>query len=196
MRLRDPNPKSIPNVQADIQTNWCAPGVAPARAPCCAPADAPAHENATECNTHEYPPILERPLSARQMRAIAKLAAGKCEKTVASEIGVDRATLWRWSHRNPIFMAELQRHRRAAWDSVGDRLHGLMRRMLRSLASDLVDKRSRIRQRATSTLAHVARGAIRPAMQSIPAARILDQLVESGLTPDWTPDTGAGADAG
>ena len=58
------------------------------------------------------PPADARPkrsvLSPRQLMAISLLLAGKQVKDVAEELGVNRATVFRWK-RDPLFGAEVQR---------------------------------------------------------------------------------------
>ena len=74
-------------------------------------------------------------LNAQQLRAVDLVAAGMTDAEVADELGVDRATVWRWRTRNPWFEAALNRRREEVWGAARDRLRALV-----PLALDAVEQ--------------------------------------------------------
>ena len=70
-----------------------------------------------------------------QRIAIEALLAGKTMTAAAEAAGVTRATLWRWSNKDPEFQAALNSFRREAYDLLRMRTASLA-----SLAIDAVEK--------------------------------------------------------
>ena len=62
-------------------------------------------------------------MQPNRQRAIDLLLAGWSSREVAAELGVDRATVWRWT-QNPDFAAELARGRRERLADARARLDG------------------------------------------------------------------------
>jgi hypothetical protein len=74
-------------------------------------------------------------LDARQLRAVDLLAEGQTDAQVASDLELDRSTVWRWRTADPAFRAELARRREELWRSSADRMRALMPRAL-----DVIEK--------------------------------------------------------
>jgi hypothetical protein len=67
-----------------------------------------------------------RPLSPAQDNAVDLLLLGQPDREVAAAVGVSRETVWAWRHRHPVFIAELNRRRKALWGDAHDRLRALV----------------------------------------------------------------------
>jgi hypothetical protein len=65
-------------------------------------------------------------VSIEQHNAIDLLILGHTDHAVAEQIGVARETICRWRNENPYFMAELNRRRKAVWQTAHERLRGLV----------------------------------------------------------------------
>jgi hypothetical protein len=76
-------------------------------------------------------------LSSRQRGAIELLAAGKTASQVATQVGVNRKTLYRWRHEDANFVAELDARRREIWSATADRLRALLPKAVDTLAKEL-----------------------------------------------------------
>jgi len=74
-------------------------------------------------------------VSIEQHNAIDLLILGHTDHAVAEQIGVARETICRWRNENPYFMAELNRQRKAVWQTAHERLRGLVGK-----AIDIVEK--------------------------------------------------------
>lgn len=93
-------------------------------------------KNATKCNVganDETVPTAN--LTELQSRAIQLLLQGESISDVATAVGRDRATLYRWLHQ-PKFIAERNRLAKETYDASRARLHNLARR-----AIDVVERR-------------------------------------------------------
>jgi hypothetical protein len=74
-------------------------------------------------------------VSIEQHNAIDLLILGHTDHAVAEQIGVARETICRWRNENPYFMAELNRRRKAVWQTAHERIRGLVGK-----AIDIVEK--------------------------------------------------------
>jgi hypothetical protein len=78
--------------------------------------------------------VTYKPLSVAQQNAIDLLLLGKSDREVAEVVGVARETVWHWRHEHPVFLAELNRRRRAFWADAQERLRALVGRAVEILA--------------------------------------------------------------
>jgi len=60
-----------------------------------------------------------RQLSIKQQNAIDLLIQGKSDRKTAEAIGVSRQTVTNWRNNNPVFIAELNKQRKAVWGGTG-----------------------------------------------------------------------------
>jgi len=60
-----------------------------------------------------------RQLSIKQQNAIDLLIQGKSDRKTAEAIGVSRQTVTNWRNNNPVFIAELNKQRKAVWGTGG-----------------------------------------------------------------------------
>jgi len=72
------------------------------------------HQNATDLD-----------VSPNQLIAIESLISGKSMTAAAEAAGVNRATLWRWLHKDPDFQATLNSYKKDAVEQVQAQLAGL-----------------------------------------------------------------------
>ena len=90
-----------------------------------------------------------RQLSIQQQNAIDLLVQGKSDRETAEAIGVSRQTVTNWRNNNPVFIAELNKQRKAVWGAQVDRIRYLISAALDVLEEDLQDtKNKHLRQKA------------------------------------------------
>ncbi len=80
--------------------------------------------------------VLRKELTPQQLAAVDMLVDGQTDSQTAREIGVNRATVARWRHVHPTFIAELNRRRDGVLQSASDRLRQLTLR-----AIDILEQR-------------------------------------------------------
>lgn len=85
---------------------------------------------ATICN------VTQR-LTPQQHRALDLLATGTRTTDVATDLGIDRTTLWRWQSESAEFQAELNRRRHELWDASVERVRSLVPLALDALEAEL-----------------------------------------------------------
>ena len=71
-------------------------------------------------------------LTPQQEQAITLLCAGKTKTATAAELGIDRATLWRWE-QEPVYLAALGWVRLDVHNATADRLRSLRIKALDAL---------------------------------------------------------------
>jgi hypothetical protein len=78
-----------------------------------------------------------KPLSQAQENVLLLLLQGKSDGEVAADPGVDvtRQTIWHWRHRNPMFMAALERRRGEVYRQAQERLRSLLRKAVENVAT-------------------------------------------------------------
>ena len=90
-----------------------------------------------------------RQLSIQQQNAIDLLIQGKSDRETAEAIGVSRQTVTNWRNNNPVFIAELNKQRKAVWGAQVDRIRYLISASLDVLEEDLKDTEDKqLRQKA------------------------------------------------
>lgn len=87
-------------------------------------------------------------LTKAQQEVIELLLAGKDDKEAAEAAGVEWSTVNEWRNTNLLFNVELNRRRRALWESQVERLRGLLALAVDSLESDLKSEDPEIRHKA------------------------------------------------
>ena len=77
------------------------------------------------------------------------LIQGKSDRETAEAIGVSRQTVTNWRNNNPVFIAELNKQRKAVWGAQVDRIRYLISAALDVLEEDLKDTENKqLRQKA------------------------------------------------
>ena len=90
-----------------------------------------------------------RQLSIQQQNAIDLLVQGKSDRETAEAIGVSRQTVTNWRNNNTVFIAELNKQRKAVWGAQVDRIRYLISAALDVLEEDLKDTENKqLRQKA------------------------------------------------
>ena len=74
----------------------------------------------------------------RRARAKELMLAGRTDREIAAELGVDPSTVWRW-RTDPSFSEELDREQRERFAQVGERLSALVPRAVDTLGEILSD---------------------------------------------------------
>ena len=80
-----------------------------------------------------------RQLSIQQQNAIDLLIQGKSDRETAEAVGVSRQTVTNWRNNNPVFIAELNKQRKAVWGAQVDRIRYLISAALDVREEDLKD---------------------------------------------------------
>lgn len=91
-------------------------------------------------------------LSAKQQRAIVLIVEGESITKIASEIGVDRSTIYRWQHENPVFMAELGRVKSSLWDASQEKLRNAWMAAIDAIIEMLDSEDERMRMKAAELM--------------------------------------------
>jgi DNA-binding CsgD family transcriptional regulator len=89
-------------------------------------------------NSPQYataPTFKPHALTMTEQNAIDLLITGKSDGEVGEALGLDRGTIWRYRHRNPIFMAELERRRAEIWRAPQERLRSLVSKAVENIAA-------------------------------------------------------------
>ena len=94
-------------------------------------------------------------LTQRQQNAVEMLLQGLCDQEVATRIGVDRTTVFRW-RQNIAFARELDRQRRLRSEQATNQLQSMLPSALKILQQQLDSAESRERMRAVSVLLRFA----------------------------------------
>src|SRR5438874_7132257 len=100
-------------------------------------------------------PVLKNSLNEKQLAAIEMLVAGGSLSTIATTIGVDRRTLYRW-RKDGEFLEVLNARRREVWGDVVGRLRDLTHPSLEVMAQQLEDRYDRARFRAAALILRLA----------------------------------------
>ena len=78
-----------------------------------------------------------RQISIQQQNAIDLLVQGKSDRETAEAIGVSRQTVNNWRNNDTVFIAELNKQRKAVWGAQVDRIRYLISAALDVLEEDL-----------------------------------------------------------
>jgi len=90
-----------------------------------------------------------RQISIQQQNAIDLLVQGKSDRETAEAIGVSRQTVTNWRNNDTVFIAELNKQRKAVWGAQVDRIRYLISAALDVLEEDLKDADNKqLRQKA------------------------------------------------
>lgn len=139
-----------------------------------------ASKAAQECPVKSH--IIEFPsqiLSAEQHRAMELLLAGQSATQVATRLGLDRRTLYRWRH-HPVFQAELNRRQLDMLEATDQRL----RRMAEKAASVIEKKLDEGSLLAATTLLKMVQ-VLPPQDREIDPQRLLKRQAEEYAVQAW-----------
>jgi transcriptional regulator with XRE-family HTH domain len=78
------------------------------------------------------------PENPKRQKALELIMEGNTDAEVASALGVDRSTVWRW-RKEPHFLAELRGHRAASLETASTRLAGMIEPSIEVLGQLLRD---------------------------------------------------------
>ncbi len=79
----------------------------------------------------------KKELSTEQKNAIDLLVQGKTDQETAEGVGVTRETVCRWRNDHFFFTAELNKQRKAVWQSAQDSLRALVTRAVKTLETSM-----------------------------------------------------------
>lgn len=99
-------------------------------------------------------------LTPAQSRALELYAQGSTDAEVATELGVERSTAWRWRTQDAAFRRELRRTHAEATKAAAGRLEGLVEKALDVLASTLTDQEAPLALRLRAAEAVLERAGI------------------------------------
>jgi DNA-binding CsgD family transcriptional regulator len=77
------------------------------------------------------------PLTPEQLNGVDLLIQGKSDQETADLIGRDRATVWRWKTRVPLFAATLEQRREEVFGVALHRLRSLLSKAIDNIAGDI-----------------------------------------------------------
>jgi Helix-turn-helix domain len=96
-------------------------------------------------------------LSANQLAAIELILSGASDTAVASELNINRKTIYRWRVLNDAFRHELNCRRRSVLDLHSDRIRVLLESAVGALAKQLRDAYNPTSHRAARTILAISR---------------------------------------
>jgi hypothetical protein len=99
-------------------------------------------------------------LSPAQSRALELYAQGSTDAEVATELGVERSTAWRWRTQDATFRRALRRTHAEATKAAAGRLEGLVEKALDVLASTLTDQEAPLALRLRAAEAVLERAGV------------------------------------
>lgn len=76
-------------------------------------------------------------LTDKQLKAIDLLVAGLTDTEVAEQLGVARQTVNEWKNRNPAFIAELNRRRKAVYEASLNKLVNLTHKAIEIVEKEI-----------------------------------------------------------
>jgi DNA-binding CsgD family transcriptional regulator len=94
-------------------------------------------------------------LSERQRTAVELLLRGMSDSEVATQLGVDRGTIFRW-RGNVAFQRELERQRRALWERSASEIQSMVGPALEILRKQLTGDDPKLAMRAAGVLLRFA----------------------------------------
>jgi hypothetical protein len=118
-------------------------------------------QNATECtisttrDSHLPKPAqitTPRGLSEKHRIAIDMILAGDSDYAIYNRLKIDRSTLYRWKHHNPLFIAEMNRRHQEIWSDFTADLRLSIAKAIRALDCQLSDPNAVTQHRAARTM--------------------------------------------
>ena len=94
----------------------------------------------------------QRQLNEKQHAAIRMLLLGSTQSAVAEQVGTTPETLSRWINTDTLFIATLNYQRKAAYDSVVNRMRGLAHSAVDALEISLESEDEMIRLKTAQTI--------------------------------------------
>lgn len=91
-------------------------------------------------------------LDERKERAIFLLLEGKTMNEAASELGVNRSTVYRWKKNDALFKKELNRLKRSAWEAGESKLISARTAAIDAAIELLEHEDARIKLKAIDTI--------------------------------------------
>ena len=116
---------------------------------------APCHKQKNELAAINYNLLFNRRLTKRQLAAIPLLLQGRSDAQVAQQIGVDRASIFRW-RKNGQFSRELEKQRQVVWQQSVGRLQAMLEPALDILQRQIQGDDPKTALRAAAILLRVA----------------------------------------
>lgn len=122
-----------------------------------------------------------RDLTPQQLLAAALLAVGHSDSAVIQKLSIDRKTLYRWKHHNPLFQSHLSAAISDLWDTAASRIRSSLLRAVNELNRQMKDEDKLTRYRAARTfLTSAAARSLAPAAPIEPT-QILDELLAAQM---------------
>lgn len=116
------------------------------------------HPNASKCtlsansNSHLNTPGATRALTEKHRIAIDMSLAGEDDYAICFRLKIDRSTLYRWRHHNPLFIAETNRRHQEVWSDFAAELRLSVAKAVRALNHQVDDPNAVNQHRAARTL--------------------------------------------
>lgn len=118
------------------------------------------HPVASECtvsansNSHLNTPATPTPraLTEKHRIAIDMTLAGESDHLICNRLKIDRSTLYRWRHHNPLYIAESNRRHQEVWSDFAAELRLSVAKAVRALNSQVDSIDAVTKHRAARTL--------------------------------------------
>jgi hypothetical protein len=147
------------------------------------------HQNASNCTTpakrdsHLNAPT-PRALTDKHRIAIDMALAGEDDYAICFRLKIDRSTLYRWRHHNPLFIAGTNRRHQEIWTDFAADLRLSVAKAVRALDQQVASPDAVTQHRAARTLIHLVNSE-RIAPKNIPTRvdDVLDAFLRAAQSP-------------
>lgn len=157
------------------------------------PAPSAMHQNASKCtlsadsNSHLNTPA-PRALTPRHLLAIDLTLAGDDDHAICFRLKIDRSTLYRWRHHNPLFIAESNRRHQEFWSDFSAGLRLSVSKAVRALDGQVESTDAVTQHRAARTLINLVNSPrIAPADLPTRVDDVLDNFLRSAQPRPTSP---------
>lgn len=116
--------------------------------------------------------------------AIDRLIVGDTDRQVASAVGINRSTVWKWRSQHAYFVAELNRRRQNLWGASVERLRAMLPRALDRVEEELDSGEDGFRA-AVTVLRLAGVESLPPPGGPVDAEQIINTMVDKRLAEKY-----------
>jgi len=88
--------------------------------------------------------MADKQLSGEQIKALSLIMEGKSDQEIASILGVDRGTIWRWKNKDILFESELNRLKNEVVGSINIGSQTLLKKSIEIIQEELASGENRV----------------------------------------------------
>lgn len=88
--------------------------------------------------------MADKQLNVEQIKALSLIMEGKSDQVIASILGVDRGTIWRWKNKDILFESELNRLKNEVVGSINIGSQTLLKKSIEIIQEELTSGENRV----------------------------------------------------